>query len=82
VPFAIVIMPLPAPYNSANAMIPGAPSATRNAAPIGCSTDAIRADATGWNERNRPNSTIRAPTQSRRGDCRGRGRTSGLQQAG
>src|SRR5882757_8153080 len=62
VPFAIVIMPLPAPCNSANAMIPGAPNATRKAAPIGCSAEASRAEEIGWNERNNRNSTIRAPT--------------------
>src|SRR5271170_5162673 len=55
-------MPLPAPCNSTNAMIPGAPNTTRNAAPIGCSTAAIRAEVIGWNERDSPNSTSRAPT--------------------
>src|SRR3984893_12547516 len=62
VPLAIVIMPLPAPCNSANAMIPGAPNATRNATPIGCIAEANRAEEIGWNERNNPNSTMRAPT--------------------
>src|SRR3984893_17107150 len=62
VPLAIVIMPLPAPCNSANAMIPGAPNPTRNAAPIGCSAEASRAEEIGWNERNNPNSTMRAAT--------------------
>src|SRR3984893_6067777 len=62
VPLAIVIMPLPAPCNSANAMMPGAPNATRNAAPIGCSAEARRAEEIGWNERNNPNSTMRWPT--------------------
>ena len=62
VPLLIVIMPLPAPCKSANAMIPGAPNATRNAAPSGCSAEASRAEEIGWNDRNTPNSTMRAPT--------------------
>src|ERR1700731_3974155 len=62
VPLAIVIMPLPAPCNTANAMIPGVPNATRNAAPIGCSAEASRAEDMGWNELNNPNSTMWALT--------------------
>ena len=50
------------PCNSANAMIPGAPDTTRNAAPSGCSAEASRAKETGWNECKTPNSTMRAPT--------------------
>jgi len=55
-------MPLPAPCKSANAMTQGAPNRTRYAAPSGCSAETSRAKETGWNDRNTPNSTMRAPT--------------------
>src|ERR1700736_447240 len=55
-------MPLDAPCNSASAVSPGAPNGRENAAWLGCIAEANRAEEIGWNERNNPNSTMRAAT--------------------